>query len=230
MPKEQLAKALISGEIPVHCHFAGAISFERSLAIQEELKGLSRSQISFLGFQSETPVISQGLRSSKEDLLWSEEEMDKAGLSLWNVKRGGEATLHAPGQLVIYPILYLPFIGFKVRDFIKALESITQDFLKDLGLFSHQEGREAGLYTKRGKICFFGIHISQGVSQQGLSINVDNDLKLFSAIRSCGRENQEHDKLSLYPDISLSLEDLFYKWSDKAFLFFSQFRKLKRLS
>ena len=132
------------------------------------------------------------------------------------VRRGGEATLHTPGQLIIYPVLYLPAFSLKVKDFISTLEIITQKLLKDFGIVTNKEGSYAGLYTQRGKISFFGIHISHGVSQHGLAINVHNDLNLFQSIRSCGEPNRQHDKLSFYSQFSMSKKDLFFKWCKKA--------------
>ena len=201
----------------------GSIELSKTFELQEQLKPLAqRGQGAFLGFESREPVITLGLRSDPSHILWPEKRLRKNNISLLNVRRGGEATLHSTGQLVIYPVLHLPSLGLKVKDFIVALEKITQDLLENLGILSWQEGKFAGLYTERGKICFFGIHISEGVSQHGLSINVDNDLSLFDSIKSCGETGRKHDSLSLYHDFSLSKEKLFFKWCDKAFDFFNK--------
>ena len=209
--------------LQVFYHWVDSIPFEKSLTIQNDLKSFAKqSQFCFFGFESKEPVITLGFRSDKSHILWPEKSLRKYNISLLNVRRGGEATLHSTGQLVIYPVLHLPFLGLKVKDFIVALEKITQNLLEDLGILSWQEGKFAGLYTERGKICFFGIHISEGVSQHGLSINVDNDLSLFDSIKSCGETGRKHDSLSLYHDFSLSKEELFFKWCDKAFDFFNR--------
>ena len=203
-------------------NWAGTIPFKRSLDSQEKLKALAKkSQFYFFGFEVTEPLITLGLRSDESHILFNESQLKLYGLSKMKLKRGGEATLHAPGQLVIYPILFLPRLGLKVKDFIVSLEEITQSLLKDLGVETKKEGQYAGLYTKRGKICFFGIHISEGVSQHGLSINVNNDLSLFNTIKSCGEQNRPHDSLSLYPNFSLSQEELFLKWCEKARAFFT---------
>ena len=203
-------------------NWLGSIPFEESLSTQEQLKALAieKSQIYFLGFEIKKPVITLGLRSDKSHVLFSEKQLKENEISVISLKRGGEATLHAPGQLIIYPVLSLPRLGLKVKDFIIMLEEITQTVLTEFEIKTKKEGSYAGLYTKTGKICFFGIHISRGVSQHGVSINVHNDLSLFSGIKSCGQEARPHDSLSLYPRFSLSKEDLFLKWCDKAFKFF----------
>lgn len=193
------------------------MSFSETLKLQEELKIRAREgHGTLLGFESESSVITMGFRSDENHILWSDEELKERNISKMAVRRGGEATLHSPGQLVIYPVLSLPRLSLKVKDFILALEEITQSVLRDFGIETKKEGKYAGLYTSKGKLCFFGIHISHGVSQHGLSINVDNDLSLFNSIKSCGETNRKHDSLSLYKNFSLSKTELFLKWCDKA--------------
>ena len=198
-------------------NWAGNISFKQSLVQQEELKTLAKNkQFCFFGFQCLSPVISLGLRSKTDHILWEQQKLKQHDILVEKVKRGGEATLHAPGQLVIYPVVHLPSLAFKVKDFILALQQITQTFLKSLNIKTHKQGAMAGLYTPRGKICFFGIHISQGISQHGLALNVDNDLNLFKAIKSCGQRDRLHDKLSFYPQVNLNLKALFITWCKTA--------------
>ena len=167
------------------CCWAGLIPFKKSLSLQESLKA-KKKPFYFLGFESQSPVISLGLRADESHILWSKKKQKEFDLSSVKVRRGGEATLHAPGQLLIYPVLALPDLGLRVKDFIVLLQEITQSFLKEWQIKTHKGKDFAGLYTPNGKLAFFGIHISQSISQSGLSINIDNDLKLFSAIKSCG--------------------------------------------
>ncbi|MCY4320879.1 MAG: lipoyl(octanoyl) transferase LipB [Bdellovibrionaceae bacterium] len=200
----------------------GSIPFKQSLDIQEEYKTLSKkSQFYFLGFEVKTPVITLGLRADESHILFNDSELEKNNISQLKVKRGGEATLHSPGQLIIYPIVYLNSFSLKVKDFIIGLEKVSQILLEDFAIKTKREGKYAGLYTDKGKVCFFGIHVSEGVSQHGLSINVHNDLSLFQSIKSCGEQNRKHDSLSLYTSFSLSTEELFFKWCDKAHSFFN---------
>lgn len=209
--------------------WAGSIPFKKSLSLQNQLKERAKkSKFCFLGFESSDSVITLGLRANSSHILWDERKLKSHNLSAIHLKRGGEGTLHCPGQLVIYPILSLRFLGIKVRDFIIALEDITQALLNDFKISTRKAGNFAGLYTARGKICFFGLHISEGVSQHGLSINGDNDLSLFDSIKSCGEAHRSHDKLSFYSGVSISKKDLFLKWCDKAFYFFNRLKPLCR--
>ena len=194
----------------------GSIEFKKSLEQQEFLKEkmiIPSSKNYFLGFEPLSPVVSLGLRSDKTHIFKSDLELKSEGFSIEKVRRGGEATLHSPGQLVIYPVIQLSAVKLKVKDFIITLQNITQLFLKELGIETKKGKKFAGLYTQKGKMAFFGIHISKGVSQNGLSLNVDNDLSFFEIIKSCGELNRPHDKISNYKGISLDKKQLFLHWS-----------------
>lgn len=193
------------------------ISYSKSLSMQEELKVQARKsqKAFFLGFES-SATITLGLRGKlQDDIQISEEECKGRGLEIVSIKRGGQATIHSPGQLVIYPILDLREWKIKPRDFLHLLENITKITFKKYDLLVEKKENSAGLFTDHGKIVFFGIHISEGVNQHGLSINVSNDLNLFKLIRSCGKIHRHHDSFR-NRGIDVALKDLFFSWCETA--------------
>jgi len=195
-------------------NWLGSLDFGQSLEYQKGLKKSVNKAPFFLGFEPRSSVISLGLRADLSHVLKNESQLKKADVSVVRVRRGGEATLHNPGQLVIYPVIHLRDFALKVKDFIVALQDITQTLLKQLGIETTKGESFAGLYTEKGKIAFFGIHISQGVSQSGLSLNVDNDLSLFESIKSCGELHRPHDRTANYK--AFSKKALFFKWCEIA--------------
>lgn len=187
------------------------ISYLDSLKKQEELKAkcLETNNNFALCFHCPT-VITMGLRGSEEDLLLSRSEYKKKNIPIISIKRGGQATLHSPGQLVLYPIANIKENKFRVKDFIHFIEQVTYKVFEQLGVSTHKEEGQAGLFTNKGKIAFFGIHITDGISQHGLAINVNNDLSLFDLIRSCGVSHRAHDKLSNY--CKIAIQEIFSLW------------------
>lgn len=125
------------------------------------------------------------------------------------VERGGEATLHIPGQLVIYPLLPVDSFG-GVRGFVDHLLTVTQKTLLEFGI-STEKTDTAGLWTKSGKICFLGIRIHNRVSTHGLSINLSNDLSEFRNMKACGVLNPQIDRV-LDHGVSVSSLDFFDRW------------------
>ncbi len=100
--------------------------------------------------------------------------------------RGGQVTLHSPGQLVIYPIWNLKKRSLGVRDFVEHLLQRTQLTFAKSGLKTDL-GEDPGLYVDRKKIAFIGVRVDRGVSRHGISINLSNDLGFFDEIVPCGR-------------------------------------------
>ena len=187
------------------------IPYLESLKKQEELKTkcLETNQNFALCFHCPT-VITMGLRGSEDDLLLPKTEYENKNIPIVSIKRGGQATMHSPGQLVLYPISNIKYNKLRAKDFVHFVEQITKETLAQLSISTHKEEGQAGLFTKKGKIAFFGIHITEGVSQHGLAINVNNDLNLFDFIRSCGVSHRTHDKLSNY--CKITLQEVFNLW------------------
>ena len=195
----------------------GQIPYRESLTLQEELKQSAiQSQKAFLmGFECPA-CITLGLRGKKEtDLKQTPAEYTKQGIEVVPIRRGGQATLHSLGQLVIYPIMDLLQWKIRPRDFLSLLEEITQKTGLQYGVQLEKKEDSAGLWTQNGKLAFFGIHISQGVSQHGLSFNVQNDLTLFNLISSCGMAHRPHDSLYNH-GFRGTLEEVFKTWCSVA--------------
>ena len=53
-----------------------------------------------------------------------------------SVDRGGDVTLHAPGQLVVYPIFNLNNYGKNLKAYMEKLEEVAVDLLKNFGILA----------------------------------------------------------------------------------------------
>ena len=199
------------------CVWKGQIPYIESLTLQEHFKqSACKTQKAFLmGFECPA-TITLGLRGKKEtDLKQTEKEYRQRGIEIVPIKRGGQATVHSLGQLVIYPIMDLLQWKIRLRDFLSLLEEITKQTAQKYQVLLEKKEDSAGLFSQKGKVAFFGIHISNGVSQHGLSLNVRNDLKLFDLISSCGVAHRPHDSLQNY-GVHDSLKDIFNTWCEIA--------------
>ncbi len=138
-------------------------------------------------------------------------ELKSRQVAIVGVERGGQATVHNPGQLVIYPLINLRERGLRVRDYVYILEDATKRFLADFGIIACCRGDEPGLYTIRGKIAFFGVRIKRGMTSHGVAINVSNNLQDFAFIRSCGKEVETFSKAEDF-GVTQDLGSLFRLW------------------
>ena len=87
------------------------------------------------------PVITLGARQNANKLLVSREELAAQQIDVVDIRRGGGATAHNPGQLVFYPILHLQELGLGISEYIRELEAIGIELLRELGV--HAQRREA---------------------------------------------------------------------------------------
>ncbi len=132
------------------------------------------------------PVITLGARQSANKLLIGTETLAQRGIELVQIRRGGGATLHNPGQLVFYPILNLQQLGLGVSEYIRTLEAIGIDLLAELGLTCQRRQGYPGLWIEERKIASIGVRVSRQVTRHGMAINIANDLSLFNLMVPCG--------------------------------------------
>lgn len=165
----------------------GRESFEPCLRRQLELRDrlvAGRAPHEALLMVEHPPVLTVGRRGSREDILWTAEQLAARGVEVADTPRGGQVTLHAPGQLVVYPVVQ---IGREIRAHIVTLAEVTLALLAEHGIEGAEFRMEhPGVWIGSTKISSIGIHVSRGVTVQGLSLNVDVDPMLFASLVSCG--------------------------------------------
>lgn len=170
----------------VESQYLGLIDFDKALKLQHQYHTkVSTDKKSYILGLEHPLVMTLGLRAHKADVNsfcskpWT--------APVFKISRGGLATIHNPGQLVIYPIVNLKYQGLSVKKFVQVLFETTQKTLGELGVESTFDlCDQPGVYTAKGKIAFCGLQIKNGITMHGLSINVQNDISVFSNIESCG--------------------------------------------
>lgn len=133
-----------------------------------------------------TPVITLGIRAKVEHLLLSRDALDRRGIDLHESPRGGDVTYHAPGQLILYPIMKLEGAEADAHAFVNRLEEIA---ILTAGAFEVPACRrrgKTGVWTDTGKLAAIGVRFRKWVSSHGMSFNVDVDLAGFGTIVPCG--------------------------------------------
>lgn len=148
------------------------------------------------------PVVTLGRSTGPEDILITE-------LKNVRVDRGGKATIHSPGQLVIYPIIPLRKLKWGVVAYIDFLNRVTSEWSKKLGEPIQFCVEDPGYYLGEKKVGFLGIRVKNGISLHGLSLNIYNDIGLFDHIISCGVKNRPLTNFKS----QLSLHQLFELWA-----------------
>lgn len=137
-------------------------------------------------------VYTMGQHAEASNLLVPQRLLEQQGIPLAYTNRGGDITYHGPGQLVGYPLLYLPAFRLGARAYIARLEETVIEALCAYGLEGHVDPKAAGVWLQASggkplrKICAMGVHISRSVSMHGFAVNVNTDLSYFTRINPCG--------------------------------------------
>jgi lipoate-protein ligase B len=131
-------------------------------------------------------VFTLGKRGGRENLLVPEETLTRHGIPIVQVERGGNITYHAPGQLVLYPIIHLERAGIKVVDLVDGLEDVMIRTCAEWGIQAGRNPLNRGVWVGLKKIGAIGIAVRRGVSFHGMALNVAIDLAPFCWIQPCG--------------------------------------------
>lgn len=131
-------------------------------------------------------VLTLGRMTKSGSLLYPDNELAQMGVPVRRIDRGGDVTLHAPGQLVIYPILNLQEYGKDLHRYLRRLEDVAMGTLRHFSIKPRREPGQTGVWVDQKKVVSVGIGVKRWVTYHGIGINVNTDLGLFRLIKPCG--------------------------------------------
>ena len=83
------------------------------------------------------PTITLGRHAPSDDLLLDERVLARRGIDVVRSDRGGRATYHGPGQVVVYPIVAIGDLGLGVRAWVELLEQALLETLRAFAIDGH---------------------------------------------------------------------------------------------
>ena len=128
------------------------------------------------------PVYTLGKNAPTEHLLNNKSD----DISIVQSDRGGNVTFHGPGQLVGYPILDLNNYKKSITWYMRELEKLIINTLKDYDIKAERKKGLTGVWVNDKKIAALGVRISRWVTMHGFSLNINPDLKYYQGIIPCG--------------------------------------------
>jgi lipoyl(octanoyl) transferase len=136
-------------------------------------------------------VITVGRAGKQENILLPTKFLESKGIKVVYNDRGGDVTLHNPGQLVGYPIINLYDYKTDLHWFLREIENAIIELLASFNIMGERVEGLTGVWIERErKICAIGLHCSQWVTSHGFALNVCNNLDEFNYIVPCGIQNK----------------------------------------
>ena len=177
-----------SSPLPLDIRDCGLMDYREALELQHSLRwrraeGHIANTVLIV---EHPPVITLGARQSANKLLASPQQLANMNIDVVDIRRGGGSTAHNPGQLVFYPICDLRQLGLGISRYIRQLEAIGADLLRELGIETVARDGLPGLWIEHRKIASIGVRVSRGITHHGMAINLNNDLSIFDLIVPCG--------------------------------------------
>ncbi len=163
------------------------MSYGDALAVQQE-----RVEMALAGgpatliFVQHPLTISLGASFHAENLRKEPDILSARGYDVVRSDRGGDVTVHGPGQLVVYPIVPLEPLGKDLHRWIRGLETWLIAACAEVEVSARVFPPNTGVWVGDEKVAAIGIKVRRWVSFHGIALNCDNDLSMFDPVVPCG--------------------------------------------
>jgi lipoate-protein ligase B len=154
------------------------------------------------------PVVTLGRAKQRGNLVLDPPALSARGIEFFEITRGGDATYHAPGQLVGYPIFDLRQHGRDVLRFCRGVEVALISALARFGIGAEAIPGKAGVWVGQRKIASLGISVRRWVTFHGFALNVTTDLAGFRVIRPCGEDPGVMASMAVLLERPVSMEEV----------------------
>lgn len=108
------------------------------------------------------------------------------------IERGGRATYHGPGQIILYPIINLKNYNKNLEGFLFALEDSVINSLIAIGIKAQgnpdrNNPSQTGVWIDGLKVASVGVAVKSWVTYHGMALNFNHDENAFKGINPCGK-------------------------------------------
>lgn len=179
----------------------GLIEYKKAWEYQDELHAQvlknrehqpSSDVLGYILFCEHPHVYTLGNSGNNNNLLISDEMLNRIHATYYKTNRGGDITYHGPGQIVGYPILDLQKLNMGIKKYIYTIEEAIIQTLADYHIQAERFEGATGVWLdsqnqqKSRKICAIGVRVSHWISMHGFAFNINTDLNYFNYINPCG--------------------------------------------
>ena len=189
----------------------GVIDYSEALELQARLISQRREALipDTILLLEHPHVITLGSSSNYEHVLLDESELEKRGIKLFEVGRGGDVTYHGPGQLVVYPIMDLKPDRKDLHRYLRDLEDVLIKVACSFGVQANRDPSGTGVFTELGKLGAIGVRVSSGrITSHGIALNVSTKLDFFETIIPCGIRDHKVSSLERELEVPVCMAEV----------------------
>ena len=172
----------------LRAYLLGEVSVEVLLALQRRLAydiGGENGAGALLLWDHPTGI-TIGREGSRLHVRPGREELQAREWPVRWMSRGGGVMLHQRGQVTCYPILALDRLSLTPAAYIRHLEAIVIELLRDFGVIGTSDPDQPGVRVGTRRVAHIGVAVRGWVCCFGLVINVDPDLEPFRDVACDG--------------------------------------------
>ena len=171
------------------CLELGTLEYRKAWDLQTSLVAARKKRIidrDVILLLEHPPVFTLGRRGGLDDLTVSRDFLEKSGIPVIQVERGGVITFHGPGQLIMYPIIDLNVARLRVVDYVEKVEEVMIRTVAEWKIVAERNPLNRGIWVGNKKLGSIGIAIRRGICFHGMSLNVNIAMKPFGWMNQCG--------------------------------------------
>jgi lipoate-protein ligase B len=154
----------------MEAYFLGRADYEMTWKLQERLRRrVLGGGPEVVLLVEHPPVLTLGRSALPSDITAAATTLGQSGVAVVRTSRGGKATYHGPGQLVLYPIVRL---RQGVVRHVEALAAAAVAVAAQLGVTATFERERVGVFVGARKLAAIGVHVQRRVAIHGMAVNV----------------------------------------------------------
>lgn len=195
----------------------GLIDYQKAYDLQKNMleQRISGQAPDTLIFTEHPVVITIGRNGARKNILAPDVQLKEMGVEVIEIERGGDVTVHCPGQMVCYPIVDLKEHKCDLHWYMKVIEQTVIELLAKYGIDSLRKEGFTGVWLAGGeKIASIGVGARSWVTFHGVSLNVNTDMACFSLVRSCGIDGVKMGSMQSVLGKQVDMEEIIDCFSD----------------
>lgn len=184
----------------------GVMDYIEALDLQDKIVEARRKMLigDVLILLEHPPVFTVGRSGRFENILVPRAVLDREGIPVYRVDRGGDVTYHGPGQLIGYFIFDIT----DNKDILRFVHKVEQSIIKTLNDYAITAHPERGVWVGDEKIAAIGMRVQEWITKHGFALNVNPNMDHFAMINPCGIKAEKITSMSKLLGRSISTSDI----------------------